>query len=127
MSIKQDKCKKQEVMEESEPIQACSGSPQGTTCFRHGVSAGTPLSPLQSLSRRLYHTSLAMDAGSQPGLPMTLSGLSNLSANLVSLHWCLGHLTVIVNVAVSQNAALERPQVFPCLIFTAPWLPGEQL
>lgn len=22
--------------------------------------------------------------------------------------------------------ALERPQVFPCLIFTAPWLPGEQ-
>lgn len=49
-----------------------------------------------------------MDAGSQPGLPMTLSGLSNLSANLVSLHWCLGHLTVIVNFAVSQNACLGK-------------------
>lgn len=50
------------------------------TCLRHGVSAGTPLSPLQSLSRRLYQKSLAIDTGSQSGLPMTLLGLSNLSS-----------------------------------------------
>lgn len=51
------------------------------TCLRHGVSAGTPLSPLQSLSRWLYQKSLAfIDTGSQSGLPMTLLGLSNLSS-----------------------------------------------
>lgn len=36
MSIEQDKCKKQEVMEESECIQACSGSPHEEQPFPEG-------------------------------------------------------------------------------------------
>lgn len=36
MNIRQDKCKKQEVMEESEPIQACSGSPREELPFPEG-------------------------------------------------------------------------------------------